>query len=163
MSTIHDAEHPEGSGEDELSIKRRGTKSKPEAVNIPCPPCVQPYNAHMGGVDFLDHMVKFYNCGRRSKKWYRRVLFHLVELCIHNAFIVESSFLTVEERKTRKRQSFREELVDLLIGTYSIRRRSSAGRPSIAYQNETRFQNVGVHLPEYHDTRRDCQQCQLVS
>ena len=159
LSTIHDPEYAADVPNDDKVVKRRGTKVHPEPTEIPCPPCVRPYNKKMGGVDFSDHMIKFYNLGRRSRRWYRRVLFHLLELCIHNAFIIESFFIPHQVgKKSRKRQEFREELADLLIAGYRARKRT-AGRPSVAYGNELRFQNVGVHHPVYQKDRKDCALC----
>ena len=31
----------------------------------------------------------YYNMGRRTKKWLKRVFFHLVEVCVLNAFVLE--------------------------------------------------------------------------
>ena len=159
LSTIHEPEYKDDIQDKEKVVKRRGKKGHTGAVEIPCPPIVQPYNKKMGGVDFCDHMIKFYNIGRRSRKWYRRVLFHILELCIHNAFILGSCFIPHEVgKKTPKRQNFREELIELLIGQYRARKRT-VGRPSVAHENELRFQNVGVHLPVYNTDRKDCQLC----
>eukprot|EP00795_Rhopilema_esculentum_P005496 gene5496-683_t len=159
LSTIHEPEYKDDIQDKEKVVKRRGKKGHTGAVEIPCPPIVQPYNKKMGGVDFCDHVIKFYNIGRRSRKWYRRVLFHILELCIHNAFILGSCFIPHEVgKKTPKRQNFREELIELLIGQYRARKRT-VGRPSVAHENELRFQNVGVHLPVYNTDRKDCQLC----
>ena len=59
----------------------------------------------MSDGDFADHTIKFYKFGKQSRKWYRRILFHILELCIHNALIVES-----HEKKTQ--QEFPEDLID---------------------------------------------------
>ncbi len=74
----------------------------------------------------------------------------MLELCIHNACIVESCFQEHIKggKLVRKRQGFREELVEQLIGAHQMRS-SSRGRPSVAYENEARLQNVGVHLPDF--------------
>ena len=160
LSSIHDPEYDPSAKDEEKTVKRKGAKGSKEAIEVPCPPCVHPYNKKMGGVDFSDHITKFYNFRRRSRKWYRRVLFHLVELAVHNAFIVEDCFIPHKRngKLVRKRQAFREELCDQLIGSYRMRSKK-VGRPSVAHHSELRFENVGVHIPEYQEKRGECALC----
>ena len=42
------------------------------------PPYVKDYNKNMGGIDVADKISTYYNCFRRSKKCYRRLLFNLL-------------------------------------------------------------------------------------
>ena len=63
----------------------------------------------MSDGDFADHTIKFYNFGKQSRKWHRRIFFHILELCIHNALIVES-----HEKKPQ--QELPEDLIDSLVG-----------------------------------------------
>jgi hypothetical protein len=44
------------------------------------------YNQHMGGVDRVDQILSYYSPLRKSIKWYRKVVFHIFDLCIGNAY-----------------------------------------------------------------------------
>ena len=55
-------------------------------VEVLKPKVVLKYNAIMGGVDFKDQMVKAYTYFRKSHKWYKRIVFTLLEVAMFNAF-----------------------------------------------------------------------------
>lgn len=42
----------------------------------------------MGGVDLMDRMIAHYPHGFKSKKWYFRVFFHLLNMSIVNSWIL---------------------------------------------------------------------------
>ncbi|CAG4946693.1 unnamed protein product [Parnassius apollo] len=42
----------------------------------------------MGGVDLLDSMLGLYIIHLRSKKWYKYMVFHMVDMCVVNAWIL---------------------------------------------------------------------------
>lgn len=57
------------------------------------------YNENMGGVDRLDQMTAYYSSPRKTIRWYKKVLFHLLDMAVWNAFFLykkyhpKSSFL----------------------------------------------------------------------
>ena len=57
-------------------------------IKIKCPNLVQEYNHHMGGVDLLDSLLGYYRNKIKSKKWYHRIFFHLIDMVIVNAWIL---------------------------------------------------------------------------
>ena len=61
-------------------MKRKGTKGEKNGNDIPSPHCVADYNKNMGGVDYSDQTMKYYNYVRISEKWYRHVFYHLLGL-----------------------------------------------------------------------------------
>jgi hypothetical protein len=69
------------------SVKRYNRRQK-QYNDVSCPKAVQLYNRHMGGVDTLDSMLGYYRIKVRSKKWYLRVFFHMVDLVCVNAWIL---------------------------------------------------------------------------
>ena len=95
----------------------RGSVAR-EMGSIPSPPCIWDYNSYIGGVDFADRIVKYYNCARCSRRWNRRVIFHLLELLIQNAYVIDS-FYNDHRSMTNvlmlKHQSFRDEIADQLV------------------------------------------------
>ena len=57
------------------TVKRRladGTQA-----DISCPPCLPDYQKYMRGVDGGDQLESYYNVGRKTRKWWRRIFFLL--------------------------------------------------------------------------------------
>ena len=52
-----------------------------ERVAVKCPNVVKLYNKAMGGVDKMDSLIGFHRIFFKTKKWYRRIFWHLVDLC----------------------------------------------------------------------------------
>ena len=59
---------------------RRGTREKPLVIDR--------YNQSMGGVDKADQYGCYYSFGRRSVKWWRKLMFWLLEVSIVNSYIL---------------------------------------------------------------------------
>ena len=70
-------------------MKRK--KKDGSQTNISCQVAVKNYNCLMGGVDVADAKRKVYSCSRRSKKWLHRPFYFIVDVCIVNAFIIQSA------------------------------------------------------------------------
>ncbi|KAH8042576.1 hypothetical protein HPB51_024629 [Rhipicephalus microplus] len=49
---------------------------------------VRVYNQSMGGVDRADQLPAFYRNDLKTKKWYKRVVFHLLDLAIVNSWLL---------------------------------------------------------------------------
>lgn len=49
---------------------------------------VKCYNLGMGGIDRFDHLMAFYRISTKSSKWYKRVLYHFIDLSLINSFIL---------------------------------------------------------------------------
>ena len=52
---------------------------------VPCPNIVSIYNKNMGGVDLLDSLIGLYRSRLKSKKWYHRIFFHLIDVAVVKA------------------------------------------------------------------------------
>ncbi len=57
-------------------------------TKVPCPAVVKEYNKNMGGVDLLDSLLTLYRIKIRSKKWYHRLLFHLLDMIIVTTWLL---------------------------------------------------------------------------
>lgn len=55
---------------------------------IPCPKSVDVYNSNMGGVDLLDSMFGYYRISTKSKKYYMKIFYHMIDLCVVNAWLL---------------------------------------------------------------------------
>lgn len=49
---------------------------------------IMDYNLYMGGVDLADQYIKYYHMDRRTIKWYKKLFFHLVDMSVHNSYVI---------------------------------------------------------------------------
>lgn len=78
-------------------------------IQVPTVPAAISYNKNMGGVDLNDQQRNYYAVGRKSRKWWRSLLWFLVDVSIVNAHILETE---AENHPTRPQLQFRVELAD---------------------------------------------------
>jgi hypothetical protein len=55
------------------------------------PKCISDYNLNVGTVDKVDMQLSFFECPRKSLKWYKKIFFHLLELSLYNAYVLYKS------------------------------------------------------------------------
>ena len=111
-------------------------RNKERAV-IQRPDAVKEYNEHMGGTDKFDQMRAYYNVGRTGRKWWRYILWGLINFSIVNAHVLWREQLPVETAVRKKSlKEFKLSLLDHLIGDFSSRKRPTgafSGRPVAEY------------------------------
>lgn len=97
-----------------------------EKVRIKCPAIIKQYNRHMGGVDLLDSLIGRYKISMRSRKWYMRLFYHLIDVTIINAWLLYKKSCN----SNMKLVDFRLDIAQTLCisGTNSTKR----GRPSLS-------------------------------
>lgn len=66
----------------------RYDKKQKRKVEVPCPKIVQEYNMHMGGVDLMDSFLGRYHIRMKSRKWYLRLFYHLIDLAVINYWVL---------------------------------------------------------------------------
>ena len=79
-SNVHGVEPP-------VQVRRYDRANK-RHINIPCPALIREYNANMGGVDKCDMLLALYRNTMKGTKWYKRIFFHLMDLCVVNAWLL---------------------------------------------------------------------------
>ena len=150
MSTIHVAR----AGSAPATVRRRDEVGSLE--DVMCPPCLPDYQQYMRGVDRGDQLIGYYNIGRRSRKWWKRVFSYLVEVAALNAYVLEKH--TRIGTNKRDYLAFRLALAEELVG--SFRGRSRVGRPrSLDQLDVTRMDASRGHLPELGSSLLDCVVC----
>ena len=150
MSTMHNSEGPSVVPR----IQKDGTR-----VRVACPPCLPDYQAYMRGVDRADQMIGYYNLGRRSLKWWKRVFFYLIEVAALNAYILSVHGKLGERISARDDyMSFRIRLGEQLVGSFSSRR---GPRHASVEDVRLKFDANHKHSPEGVGTSRrsDCVVC----
>ena len=111
------------------TLKRFDRKQK-QRVEIECPNIISEYNRHMGGVDLMDSLIGRYSIKIRSKKWYIRLFYHLLDQMLVNAWLLYRRVAKQRGETTYMRLSeFRADIACCLckIGVQSHAKR---GRPS---------------------------------
>ena len=73
-----------------VSPVRSWSKSDRAFISLDKPNTIDIYNKFMGGVDKAD-MISFYRNKIRGKKWYRRIIFHFIDVCVTNAWALNKS------------------------------------------------------------------------
>ena len=79
-----------GSAQPEVEVMRwdRSDSSNNKKVAVKAPNVVKHYNAYMGGVDKMDMLIALYRIFYKSKKWYHRIFWHMVDECVCNAWLL---------------------------------------------------------------------------
>jgi hypothetical protein len=73
---------------DEIVTIDRFCKEEKKYIDVDCPDIIDEYSDNSRGVDLFDQMVSYMDNHHRSKKWYFRILFHILNAAIHNSFIL---------------------------------------------------------------------------
>lgn len=125
----------------------------PNKVDVSCPPLLEDYIKFMRGVDCGD--ITLYNAGRRSKKWWQRILFHMIEVCLLNGYALEGCVKPRSRGHKKRDLSFRIEEAEMLIGAYRGRKRAGRKRK----RDEDRLEPTLQHLPVYGNSLGDSVVC----
>ncbi|CAI6369783.1 unnamed protein product [Macrosiphum euphorbiae] len=73
-------------GNETTTVQR--TSKDGSKSNVTCPTLVKDYNAFMGGVDHADRLRALYCVDRKSKKWWLRIFWGLLDIVFVNAHVV---------------------------------------------------------------------------
>lgn len=128
---------------------------------IICPKLVCDYNQNMGFVDKADMLKSIYEIDRKSKKWWHRIFWYLLDLSLLNAFIIFSQRI---EANSMSLKIFRVHVCSGLIGSKKLQMLKGKAGPSSPQQTykaevsyERRFDQC-QHMPRYGNSRR-CGHC----
>ncbi|GBM01711.1 PiggyBac transposable element-derived protein 4 [Araneus ventricosus] len=150
----------------ECKIERKEKDGSKKEVS--CPQSVVTYNKNMGFVDHFDHLKSLYEIDRKSQKWWHRLFFHFLDVCVTNAYILHTQLPdSCKSTEVKTLKDFRINIIShlMLMGEEGagLKRRSTTlplvaikkNKPSVP--EETRFQNV-QHMPIKCPPRR-CALC----
>lgn len=103
----------------------------PNKPAVSKPDVVINYTKHMGAVDRTDHFVSSYQFMRRTRKWYRKMFFWLIEIAIINSYILYKINRMQSNLKPMSHFAFRKSLVTSLVAErVSTRPLRKKGRPN---------------------------------
>ena len=64
----------------------------------------------MGGVDRLDELIHYYNVLRQTRKYWKTLFFHFIDIAVVNSYILNSE----KERNPLTHYKFRETIGEIL-------------------------------------------------
>ena len=126
------------------------------------------YNKHMGGVDKADMLCAVQGLGRKSKKWWHRIFFGIIDRTVVNAQVAYSKI----EGKSVSVLQYRRAVVQALITHATpakVERPRAASSSTVvpkrrksghSVAKDIRLQNRGVHWVTYVKQRGRCEICQ---
>ncbi|CAF4312456.1 unnamed protein product, partial [Rotaria magnacalcarata] len=98
------------------------------------PNIVKAYNQHMGGVDLIDMLISLYRIDGHSRKYYTKIIFHLIDLSIANGWLLyrrHCSQLNTHKRDTMSLLSFRISVAETMLKSAPPTPSTKRGRPSL--------------------------------
>ncbi|KAJ8957327.1 hypothetical protein NQ314_006577 [Rhamnusium bicolor] len=101
-------------GELPLHKVTRYDRKQKKNISINCPNVIIQYNKHIRGVDLLDSHIGRYKIPLRSKKWYMRIFFHLLDVSIKNAWLLYNRIQKKENCDKKNVWEFRLEITQCL-------------------------------------------------
>lgn len=117
-----------------FSTCSRFDKKLQKTIDVPMPNMVSIYNKNMGGVDLADAMISLYRIHTRSKKWYHKILFHIIDMCLVNSWFLyrrDSDAKQIQTKDQLKLYDFRMSVARNLLRAGNDRvSKNKRGRPS---------------------------------
>lgn len=112
------------------NVLRWSSKDK-KHVDVSRPNIVTQYVRYMGGVDLSDMLVALYRSKIGTKKYYLRIFYHLLDVCVVNAWLLYKRHCTQEKVPAKKSLlEFKAEIADGMINAGFITNERKRGRPS---------------------------------
>ena len=128
--------------------KRLGREHK--RVDTTIPQVIDDYNHHRGGVDTVDQMRGTYYIGRRSRKWWPRLAWWIIDICIVNAY----TYFQKQTGSKMTQLEFRLQLIAALESAHPIQIRQIE-----AHSEHVRGRPAVAHWPAHSEKKLDCVQC----
>lgn len=109
------------------SVSRKNSDGS--VTQVRCPNLITEYNSNMGGVDLLDQLKSYYCYNRKSKRWWIRLFYHLIDLCVVNSYILYRRCYNINVHppmvyKPLSQLQFRLKLIDKLVNHFTCRKQT---------------------------------------
>ncbi|KAL1466035.1 hypothetical protein MTO96_042988, partial [Rhipicephalus appendiculatus] len=75
-------------GSEPVDQVQRWSATTRSHVTVQQPAIVKEYNRFMGGVDLCNMLVELYRCDIRGRRYYLRIVFHIIDICVVNAWLL---------------------------------------------------------------------------
>ncbi|KAL3881448.1 hypothetical protein ACJMK2_027890 [Sinanodonta woodiana] len=129
----------------------------PTQQQVTVPKMLSDYQQNMKGVDLCDQMVGYYLLHHRSKKWWHRIFFYLMEASAYNAYVIARD-TNPERVKTMwpTFQNYLEDLVASLVGD------TRAGKAAALVPEPARG-TVQHTIEKMFEKKKTCHECSLAA
>ena len=136
-------------------------------VEVARPFAVNEYNKFIGGVDLADMLIELYHIDLKSRKWYTRIFFYLLDMSIVNAWLLYRRVQSVKNVKSISLFDFKEDVSYSLMTSTQAKR----GRPTDSKECVKKKRNISchpadsvrldekAHWPEWVDQPQRCKKC----
>jgi hypothetical protein len=121
-----------------------------ERVEVAAPQVVGDYQHSMRGVDRLDQQTNSKRPGGSTKRWWVAMAWGIVNLIVHNAYVLHRELSTAADERPLTNFAFRVRLAKQLVGSYSGRARVS---------RHLAAPGGGEHRLGPMNSQRDCKVC----
>ena len=167
-------------GIEPMTSIERWCKKEKKRKDIPCPQIVKQYNKSMGGVHLADMLIPLYRIPCKTKRWYQKIFWHLIDIAKMNACLLYRRHYQQYEDVAKNQKSllvFSFETAEALIHSNKVTPCSSRGRPPKRRSTEpvtkgkkatvplpvhdVRYDKVG-HLPEMQENKNRCRLCDMI-
>lgn len=146
------------------------TQKDGSRVEVSCPMAIKDYNSNMGGVDKADMLCSLYGMDRKSRKWWHRLFFGIIDRMLVNAYVVHNKL----EDKSIPLLLFRRSVAQHLLTAATP---PQIGRPlatsrcntppnppkrrktDFSVSADIRLTARGVHWPIFLEKRGRCEVC----
>jgi len=150
-------------------MSKDGLLLKKKKVDVPRPASIGEYNSYMGGIDLHDMLVEVYRVNIRVKRYYLRIVYHLLDMCVVNSWLLYRKHCK-QLNKTMCLLKFKLEIAHALLQCGKVqtpkRGRSLSNIPSskkrrtftLRPTNDIRYDETG-HLPIRVIEKQRCKNC----
>lgn len=168
-------------GIEPIGTVKRWSQTDRKYIDINRPHIVEAYNTNMGGVDLCDMLVALYRTKIGVKRFYLKILFHLMDICIVNSWLLYRRDCSAHNiTKYKKLIEFRSEIAEGMLRCYTVARKrgrpatsregtppsregtpvTSRGRPPIIPKpiDDVRFDEKS-HWPSHIEPKMRCREC----
>ena len=117
-----------------LRKKDRDEETEQDAKeNVQVPQAISGYISYMRGVDNFDQLSCYYRPDIRTRRWYVKVFFHLLEISVINGYIIYKRICEIEKTQPMKHLCFRKEIIrGLIAGTRNERNIPSSVKKKVS-------------------------------
>ena len=148
---VMSSEYP---GHSETTVVRnvKNKDGKNEKKDVPIPSAIYNYNRFMNGVDRSDQLINYYNVLRQTKKYWKTLFFHFIDIAVVNAYIIYKD-LNLIEKDRMSHLIFRETIVRQLCDIQITVHQSVAGKKPAS---------ISQHSSLKMKKPKDCVYCRIV-
>ena len=134
-----------------VTSRRERVSSKPAVVNS--------YNHSMNSVDIADQLTVFYSFVRKTRKWWRKLFFYLLEVSVVNSYLLYKQAVDNPTNHLRYRRTIVEQVATLSVQQAPPRQGPGAPRRAAATHDGPQRLNKKPHFLRKAPAPRDCIVC----